>query len=231
MSEELAPGVYRLDLGMVNAYLVDDRDTDAPDPGLTLVDAGTLGDADAIRTGLADAGYDTDDIDRVLVTHYDYDHVGALAALDLDVPVYAMEPDASYLDGSKAPTIWNHKGLLQRVAGLFLTRPDRPCHRLEDGDSVGGFVASHTPGHSPGHAVFVHEESSLALLGDMVFGEGPGELAEPPWVVCYDRAENAESIRSLAAKHLDFEVAAMGHGDPLTSDGHAALSRLAARLD
>lgn len=230
MADELAPGVYRFDLGMVNAYLVDDRGTDAPDPGVTLVDAGTPGDADDLRAELADAGYDAGDVDRVLLTHYDYDHVGGLAGLDLDVPVYAMEPDASYLDGSDSPPVSNHKGLLQYVLGAFVTRPERPCHRVEDGDSVGGFLAVHTPGHSPGHAAFVHESLSLAVLGDMVSGDD-GDLSEPSWFICYDLGENAESIRSLAAADYEFEVAAVGHGDPLASGGAAALSRLASRLD
>lgn len=72
MTDELLPGkVYRLDLGRVNAYLVDDGET-------TLIDAGTPNAVDDLRAELDEAGYDDDDIDRVLITHFDLDHVGTL---------------------------------------------------------------------------------------------------------------------------------------------------------
>ena len=52
MTDELvADRLYRLDLGMVNAYLVDAGET-------TLVDAGTPNAADDLRGELDEAGYD-----------------------------------------------------------------------------------------------------------------------------------------------------------------------------
>ena len=229
MSDEVVPGVHRLDLGFVNAYLVDDRDRDVADPALTLVDAGTPGKTAELRAEIRAAGYDVDDVDRILCTHYDFDHVGGVAELDLDAPVFAMEPDASLLDGAAKPPLRNHKGLFQRLVGAFLERPARPARRVADGDAVGGFVAHHAPGHTPGHAVFVHEALSLGVLGDLVRGVG-GELRASTRYVCYDGARNAESIRSLAARNLGFEAAATGHGEPLRTGGAAALDRLAARL-
>lgn len=239
MPPTLAPGVYHLDLGMVNAYLVDDRDTGVDDPGVTLVDTGTPWKVGTLESELEAAGYAVDDVDRVLLTHYDLDHVGGLVPLGIDSPVYAMDPDASFLDGFEKPPIRNHKGLTQRALGVFLQRPERPVTRLSDGESIGGFVAHHTPGHTPGHTVFVHEALSAAFLGDMVFGGdsddtgtgADGGLDASPWYVCYDTKENAESIRSFADSGVRFDVAAMGHGDPLKSGGDRALERLASRLD
>jgi glyoxylase-like metal-dependent hydrolase (beta-lactamase superfamily II) len=68
MTDELvADRLYRLDLGRVNAYLVDTGET-------TLIDAGTPNAVDDLRAELNDAGYDVEDIDRVLITHFDLDN-------------------------------------------------------------------------------------------------------------------------------------------------------------
>ena len=117
---------------MVNAYLVDAGET-------TLVDAGTPNAADDLRGELDEAGYGAGDVDRVLITHFDLDHVGTLALLAFDGPIYAMEPHASFLDGSGTPPLSNHKGVLQRLTDFWLTRPSTPVERLTDGDSVAGF--------------------------------------------------------------------------------------------
>ncbi|MDX1747738.1 MAG: MBL fold metallo-hydrolase, partial [Halobacteriales archaeon] len=88
MAEELAPGVWYLNLGWraplgANAFLVEDGT-------VTLVDAGLPLNARRIRHELAATGLDPGDIDQVLITHYDLDHVGGLARLvpELDAPVY-----------------------------------------------------------------------------------------------------------------------------------------------
>lgn len=215
--------VYRLDLGIVNAYLVDDGET-------TLIDAGTPTATDDLQAALEDAGYGERDLDRVLLTHFDVDHVGTLADLAFDGPIHAAEPDASFLDGSRTPPVSNRKGAFQRVANLFLTRPSAPVRRVADGASVGEFDAYHTPGHTPGHTVYVHEALDAAFLGDLVAERG-GSLTTPPWPLTRDPAENAASIRALADAGPAFEVAAMGHGEPLATGGSDALRDLARRLD
>jgi glyoxylase-like metal-dependent hydrolase (beta-lactamase superfamily II) len=214
--------VRAFDLGFVNAYLIDDGD-------LTLIDAGTPGGADDLRGALNEAGYAVGDIDRVLVTHFDIDHVGGLAGLNLDAPIHAMDPDAGYLDGTRNPPLLDKKGLFGRLSNLILTRPAGPIRRINDGDEIGGFHAYHTPGHTPGHVAFHHPGLGVAVLGDLVSEDG-GRLATPPWFLMSSTEKNAESIRSLAGQDLAFSTACMGHGDPLPEGGTAALSDLAARL-
>lgn len=224
MTDELLPDrVYRLDLGMVNAYLVDDGET-------TLIDAGTPNAADDLRGELDEAGYNDHDIDRVLITHFDLDHVGTLAQLDIDGPIYAMEPDASVIDGSRKPPLSNHKGLLQRVTDFWFTRPSKPVQRLDDGDTIAGFDAYHTPGHTPGHTVYLHDAFGVAFLGDLV-AEADGALTTAPWILTYSKSENADSVRALAGRNLSFEIAAMGHGTPITENGAEALDDLARQFN
>jgi glyoxylase-like metal-dependent hydrolase (beta-lactamase superfamily II) len=224
MATELADGVWRFELRGVSAYLVDD---DVP----TLVDAGTPWDEAAIREGFADAGVDVADVERVLLTHYDLDHVGTLAALtpDLDAPVYAGSFDAAILRGDRSPPLRNHKGALQRLTGLFTTRPDLEVNAVVDGEQLGSFTAYHTPGHTPGHVAYVSEDLSVAMLGDLV-SESDGALEPSEWLISYDTDRVLDSVRDLAERAPPFEVACVGHGDPITSGGGAALDALARRI-
>jgi glyoxylase-like metal-dependent hydrolase (beta-lactamase superfamily II) len=220
---ETDPDVWWLDLGGVNAYLADDGGD------LVLVDAGTPRDAADIRAGVRGAGYHVADVDRVLVTHYDLDHVGALSRLGLDAPVYLGRRDAEVLAGRCRPPLRNHKGLLQRVTAPLVSPPGVPIRPVEDGDEIGAFTAYHTPGHSPGHTVYVAEEPSVAFLGDLV-REVDGRLESSPWAISYDTDEVARSVRRLASDAPGFEMAAMGHGTPIMRNGSERLRELANRL-
>ncbi|ELZ26767.1 zn-dependent hydrolase, glyoxylase [Halogeometricum pallidum JCM 14848] len=209
----------------VNAYLVDDDGT------LTLVDAGTPWDGERMLEMLSSAAVDPSDIDRVLLTHFDVDHVGTLATLGLDedVPIHAAEPDASFLLGDADPPAGNHKGALQRALRLFVDAPTNEVVRVSDGDEVGGFVTYRTPGHTPGHVVYHHPGHGAAFLGDLV-RESDGELEPLPWLMCYDVDRNEKSLTDLVERIGSFEVACVGHGDPLRTGGYDALRRAADQL-
>ncbi|MFC7187037.1 MBL fold metallo-hydrolase [Halorubrum yunnanense] len=224
MATELADGVWRFELRGVSAYLVDDG---AP----ALVDAGTPWEEAAIREGVAEAGVALADVERVLLTHYDLDHVGTLAALtpELDATVYTGAFDAALLRGERSPPWRNHKGALQRVAGLFTTLPELAVEAVADGERLGSFTAYHTPGHTPGHVAYVSEDLGVGLLGDLV-SESDGALEPSEWVISYDTDAVLESIRDLADRAPPFEVACVGHGNPLSSGGSEALSALAERI-
>ena len=223
MVVELTERVWQFKLRGVNAYLV-------ADDVLTLVDAGTPLDEDAIRTGVIESGHEIGDIERVLLTHYDLDHVGALAGLEpgLDAPVYAGAFDGEILGGDRSPPLTNHKGALQRVLGPFVTEPSLSVRTVADGQTVGSFTAYHTPGHTPGHVAFASSDLGVGLLGDLVT-ESDGALEPSGWVISYDTDTVCDSIRSLADRAPAFDVACVGHGTPLTG-GRDALRALAREL-
>ncbi len=230
MAEAIAPDVYLLELGFpaplgANAYLVDDG-------GVTLVDAGLPLLAGRVRRELADIGYSLDDIDRILVTHYDLDHVGGLPRLypAVDVPVFMGERDLRIVTGTWDPPLLHHKGLFHRGARRLFRLPDGMDFRpVKDGDTIGGFTAYHTPGHNPGHTVFLHRELSTALLGDLVW-EDAGRLTTPEWYDSYDMARLRASIRRFADTTPPFEIACVAHGSPLKTGGYDALRALADSL-
>jgi hypothetical protein len=61
--------------------------------------------------------------------------------------------------------------------------------------------------------------------------EEDGALTTAPWILTYSKSENATSVRRLADRGLSFEIAAMGHGTPLTENGTEALADLARQFD
>ena len=129
MARQLAPGVWLLELAVpvvgANAFLVDDGE-------VTLVDAGLP--RFGVRRELRDAGYDASDIDRVLVTHYDIDHIGGLRDLPFrDPPVFVGERGADLLAGTYDPPLFHHKGAFHRLARqvVSITDPLRRAPRLE----------------------------------------------------------------------------------------------------
>jgi glyoxylase-like metal-dependent hydrolase (beta-lactamase superfamily II) len=221
----LRDGVHRLRGRGVNAYLVEGDDDEGP----TLVDAGTPWDAGTIETGVERAGASLADVERVLLTHYDLDHVGGLAGLErrgLDAPAYAADPDATWTEGAGGPPLTNHKGLLQRAMGLVLEPPDLRVERVADGDRIGGFDVYRTPGHTPGHVAYEHDEQSALFVGDLVL-EREGRLCASPWLLSYDTRAAAESVVDLADRAPAAELLAMGHGDPIEEKGSVNLARLA----
>lgn len=211
---ELADGLWHVDCrtrDRPNVYLVDDGD-------LTLVDAGWPGDERTVRGGLRDAGFRPSDVDRVLLTHYDADHVGTLARLtpDLDAPVFVHEAEQAYVAGDALPPRRARNGLefLHRLYYRRLTLPDLPIETVRDGDAVGGFRVHHTPGHTPGHVAYVHDGVDAVFLGDLAYAIGDtlhcsGRLSS------YDTKKAAESARLLRDRLSGVTHVCPGHGPPL----------------
>ncbi|WP_254841284.1 MBL fold metallo-hydrolase [Natronomonas marina] len=225
MAREVTEGVHLLEVGWpepvgANAYLVDDGD-------VTLVDAGLPIGRRPLSAELAAAGYGTDDLDRVLVTHYDIDHVGGLRHLGDDVPVFIGSADADLVRGAWSPPLFHHKGLFHRVIRRLFPLSGLDLHPVVDGDRIGGFRAVHTPGHNPGHTVFLHDDLGVAALGDLVW-ESDGRFVAPPWLDSYDTDLIRHSIARVARE--SFQCACVGHGRPVARGADAVLRELAAEL-
>lgn len=226
MTRTLADGLWQIDCrsrDRPNAYVVADGD-------VTLVDAGWPTDAETVRSGLADAGFELADVDRVLVTHYDVDHIGSLGQLapPLDAPVFVHRLEAPYVAGEARPP-WTARCGLEAFHRLYyrhLTLPDLPVKSVEDGDEVGGFRVYHAPGHTPGHVAYVHEGVGAAFIGDLAY-VARGELRAPGRLTSYDAGQNAASLGAFADRAPAVEYLCPGHGRAL-DDGRARLRRATA---
>lgn len=223
MLAQVTDGVWRVNLRGVNAYLVEDRD------GRFLVDAGLPWHSGRIRDAIERLGWTPSDLDAVLLTHYDVDHVGGLAALDeVSGPAYIGRADADYLTGRRRPP-WTKKGTFQRVAGRLHAPPTCPVEPLDEGETVGSFTAYSAPGHTPGQLVYASEALSVAFLGDAVMVLN-GRLRSVPGILCDDTCQARRDVGSLADRLPPFETACPGHGVPLGSGGRQRLRSLAHRL-
>ena len=224
MLTELRAGVWWLDLGGVNVYLVDDGGE------VTLVDAGPPWRSGAILDALVEANYALTDLDRVLITHYDADHVAGLAKLGgFDVEVYAGRADAPLVAGHESPPLDSWKGLTQALLSPLVGSTPHEVTPVDDGDRVGTFTVYETPGHTPGHVAYVSESLDAAFLGDLV-RESNGRLELAPWVISRDTDELARSVRSLADRVPEFAIGGVGHGVPFQCGGSRRLRDLADRL-
>jgi glyoxylase-like metal-dependent hydrolase (beta-lactamase superfamily II) len=252
MATKLRDDVWLIDLGGVNAYLVYDvadpdllaeREATAAESVaadgaggdregvLTLVDAGMPFHARAVSDAIADAGFRVRDVERVLVTHYDVDHVGGLARLGLrDATVYMGLPDADFLTRRDRPALVFPMGLLRRLTWPLVSRPDLRVEPVADGDAVGSFTVYETPGHSPGHVAYVSEALSAAFVGDMVY-ERDGKFHAPEWYRSEDAGAVRESIHDFADRAPAVEVAGPGHGVPFMRGGSVRLAECGERIE
>lgn len=224
MVTRLRENVWWIHLGGVNAYLVDDDGT------LTLVDAGLPWNRNQIADAITDVSDSIADLDRILITHYDIDHVGGLAIDALDATIYVRHPDAAHLTRESKPSLRSRKGLAQRAVDWWRDVPSLPVRTIEDGDTVGSFTAYSAPGHTPGHTVFASESLSTAFLGDLV-RESAGQFAPSPWFICADHSRTLNSIVSMAERLPPFEIACPGHGVPFIESGDHRFQTCAASID
>jgi glyoxylase-like metal-dependent hydrolase (beta-lactamase superfamily II) len=222
----VVPGVWRIELGVVNAYLAE---TDA---GTVLIDAGSPGDGTRLAAALAHIGVAPSEITAVVATHHHPDHAGGLAeALALTGAEAWMHPlDATEVRaGNGFRSYRAASGLLNRVLERIVVRPVSPvippavvAHEVEDGDALpGGLVAIHAPGHSAGQIAVWWPDRRVLFAADAC-----STLPVLGYSVVYeDLAEGKRSLRKLAA--LGAETAVFGHGRPIV---RGAARRLADRF-
>ncbi len=218
MATKLTPGVWRIDLPFVNAYVVEDD-------VLTLVDAGFPWQWSRIAAAIRSAGFEPAAIERVLITHFDLDHVGTLTLLPTEPEIVARDPDRQFIAGRETPGFAGLKATTQQFFDVFLTPPPRMPTAIRDGETVGSFTAIHTPGHTPGHMAYVSKSLGVAFVGDLVINRGGG-FRRPPWFMNHDSARIGRSIERVREKIADIDCLAPGHGDPICEDAPLALDGL-----
>ncbi|MBA4064394.1 MAG: MBL fold metallo-hydrolase [Isosphaera sp.] len=246
MPDQVAGGVFRVRLSIVNAYLV--GPAGAADRGWVLVDAGLSISLGAIRAAAAAVYGPGSRPAAVVLTHGHFDHVGALKPLaeGWDAPVYAHRLELPYLTGRSDypppdPSVGG--GLMALLSPLYSRRGidlSGLARPLPEGGAVPampGWRSVHTPGHTPGHVSFFRDADRTLIAGDAfvttrqesavaaVFK--PRVIHGPPAYFTTDWDEAERSVRRLA--QLRPEVAATGHGVPVRGEEmRKELARLAA---
>lgn len=204
------------------------------DGSVALFDAGLPGSLPAIRAALDAAGLPLDRVDRVFVTHHDFDHIGGLPELadaaGGRLRVFAHEEERPFVEGAlpsyKSRPDVRARMALRQPAG----RPLGPAHAapalrgtkvdgiLADGDVVdvaGGVEAVHLPGHTPGHLGYYLRASRVLVAGDAL-RIADGILVGP----APEHSADIDQAYASLAKLTRFDIAAVAcyHGG-LFADG------------
>jgi glyoxylase-like metal-dependent hydrolase (beta-lactamase superfamily II) len=109
----------------------------------------------------------------LLLTHIHLDHAGASGSLVRRFPglrVYVHESGAQHLaDPAKllesATRLYGDD--MERLWGDVLPVPAESVVALVGGESIEGFRVAHAPGHARHHAVYLHEATGDAYVGDV----------------------------------------------------------------
>ncbi len=216
--EQVVPGVHRVNLGFVNAYLLEDGD------GLVLVDTGTPGSAEYILDAIRSLGKLPEDVSHILVTHLHADHTGSLAALKVatGAPALMHPADAEMVrrgesarPSEPAPGLinWLVVKLFMGLRGSSAVEPAEIEREVADGDELdlaGGLRVIHAPGHAAGQVCLLRESDGGLLIAADAASNMMG-LGYPP--IFEDLEVGLASLKKLS--RLEFEAACFGHGGPI----------------
>jgi len=170
--------------------------------GLTLVDGGLAGMGPGLVAAIRGLRLP---LQRVVLTHGHFDHVGGLRAVlaAWPVPVLAHPEELAFLRGERRYPRGQPagRGARPRVDPRLL----RPLE-----DRPGGLEPRHCPGHTPGHTVYWDAADRLLLAGDLFSAYLPGRLGRPTPFLTTDMAQ---AVRSGAVVlDLQPERIAVCHG-------------------
>jgi glyoxylase-like metal-dependent hydrolase (beta-lactamase superfamily II) len=221
----VVPGVYLLPFQVGQVYLWE------WDGGLTVIDTGIAGSAEAIVEGIQAIGRQPSDVAEIVLTHFHPDHTGSAADLAerTGAPVFAHWADAPVMRGEiegQLPILMDfERPIFEAVSPLVPPAPNVPgVQEVNDQQhSAGGGTFVSVPGHTAGSLALLVPQLGVLFTGDTIaHHEGNAILG----VFNCDREEAIRSLKKQAA--LEFETACFGHGPPIVSGASGQLRALAA---
>jgi glyoxylase-like metal-dependent hydrolase (beta-lactamase superfamily II) len=217
------PKIHRVSFAS-NLYLID-----SDDAGLILIDAGMPGARKPVRSALRALSKQLSDIQHILVTHADPDHIGSLAGIKAEsgATVYAGQQAKGHVENHTLPP---HvpplmKPFLWPIMPFIKTTTVEVV--VETGtrlDLAGGIVCIATPGHSPDHFAYYWEPERALFAGDLFFRLG--KLGLTPGVMAWDTAASKASAAEVLG--LEPRFIFTGHGSPLDTINDADAAEVAA---
>jgi len=213
------------------------------DQAQILVDTGFPGQLELIRSAVKKADRSFDNLNTLVLTHQDIDHIGNLSvilgALPKPAQVFAHEQEIPYIEGSQTPhklaqleAALDHlpqeqKDMYERLRASFASSAAPVPNALSAGQELpqaGGLRVLYTPGHTVGHICLYHRPSKTLIAGDALRIED-GRLVPPPPAVNFDTGLALKSLEQLT----DFDIQAVicYHGGLYADDPNQRIAALA----
>ncbi|MCC3863773.1 MBL fold metallo-hydrolase [Terrisporobacter petrolearius] len=205
---------YENEIRTINPILLIDNND------VVLVDCGYPNFLNLLETSMKSKNIDPNSLTKVLITHHDDDHMGALYEIKEKYPnvkVVASKIESEYISGRKkslrllqAEEILKVLPEEQKQFGIEFCeslRKVKPVNvdiTVKDGDYfnwAGGCHIISTPGHMPGHISLYLEETNSIVTGDAaVIENGKLVIANPQFTLNSDKAQDSlEKIISMNA--------------------------------
>lgn len=210
---EIVPNVHVIPSLTANPFLLIDR------AGLTLIDTDIPGSAGRILRYIKRLGYAPRDLNRVLLTHGDYDHAGSVAALKkaTGARIYASLFEARAVAEGKFPRSLKTdnpfvKPIFALAERLGRIRPAHVDEHLSDGQVLpvlGGLHVVDTHGHTPGHISFFSPSLGILFSGDSIVSEKHQLVGSHGPVTWNQVKADAAVIKQMALKA---KIVCVGHG-------------------
>ncbi|HEY8310762.1 MAG TPA: MBL fold metallo-hydrolase [Gemmatimonadaceae bacterium] len=191
LASEVEPGVFLLDHhfrgspGVIASYLVSDGDA------LTLIETGPASTLETLLAGVCQAGFDPEDIERVVVTHIHLDHAGGAGSMLRVLPrarLYVHPMGAPHMIDpaklmSSATRIYGD--LMGPLWGEMVPVPQDRLDVLDDRAELRTGArtlrAYDTPGHANHHLALHDPDTDSVFTGDVagVRLDGTSHLRPP----------------------------------------------------
>lgn len=210
--------------------------------GLILADCGYPGQLFQLERQLELAGTSFHRVTKILITHHDHDHMGALSEIKErypEVDIFCSAVQLPYVTGMKkslrlcqAEMIFPNLPPEEKPAALefqqFIAsvKPVRDVLPLEPGAGIDcrcGIETVDTAGHMPGHMSFYIPGCKTLIAGDaLVVEEGELRIAEPRYAL--DLKEALRAVERLCG--YDIEKVICYHGGLFSGDVKDSLQRI-----
>ncbi|WP_026677953.1 MBL fold metallo-hydrolase [Fictibacillus gelatini] len=189
---------------------------------IILVDCGYPNMLPILEKELENKGVSPESVTKVLITHHDDDHMGALYEFKKKYPgikVLASDIEKDYISGKKkslrliqAEEMLNHLPEEEKDFGLaFIENLKKIKHvpvdiAVKDGDHfewAGGCKILSTPGHTPGHISIYNEKLDTVITGDAAVVENEKlSVANPQFALnLTDATKSLEKLVNLNARN------------------------------
>lgn len=209
---------------------------------MVLIDCGYPNFLPLIKAASESNGLDISKLTKIIITHHDFDHMGALAEFKRAYPqlkVLSSVEDEKYVSGKE-------KSLrLQQAEGIYESLPEdqkegamgfqKLLESIENTDvdiclkdkdffsCCGGVEVIATPGHMPGHISIYVRDSKTLIAGDaLVIENGELVIANPQYTL--DIEEAKKSIKKLLNYNIDRVICY--HGGIYTKNVKEALEKI-----